>query len=182
MKISTIKRHLGIFFVNHLFSGTDAFKTKRALLRFAGYEIGEGTKIVGPLFVSTQLHIGRDCWIGKNFTCNGNGRVFIGDNCDIGPEVIFQTGGHVVGTQERRAGKGHIFTQKVGNGTWIGGRSTIIGETEIGASCVVAGCACVTKRVDDNVMVGGVPAKVIKQLPVQDQSESGEAEVEAKGI
>ena len=93
---------------------------------------------------------------------NGNGCVIIGNNCDIAPEVTFHTGGHAIGTSDRRAGEGEIYTQSVGHGTWIGGRVTIINQTKIGNLCVVASCACVTKDVADNTLVGGVPAKVIR--------------------
>ena len=88
----------------------------------------------------------------------------IGDNCDIAPEVTFQTGGHAIGNCQRRAGKGKIFNQSVGDGTWIGGRVTILNETEIGKSCVIAGCACVIGDVPDNSLVGGVPARLIRVL------------------
>ena len=110
------------------------------------------------------MTVGDNCWIGKNFKLNGNGSVIIGDNCDIRPEVTFQTGSHEIGPVERRAGKGLIFNQSVGSGTWIGGRSTILGNTTIGTGCVVAGCACVMKDVPDNILVGGVPAKEIREL------------------
>ena len=85
---------------------------------------------------------------------NGNGNVTIGDNCDIAPEVTFQTGGHEIGDASRRAGKEIICSQRVGNGVWIGGRSTIVGNTTIGDSCVIAACACVVHDVEaifDNV-------------------------------
>ena len=95
---------------------------------------------------------------------NGNGTVTIGDNVDIGPEVTFQTGGHEIGDKDRRAGKGALYAQSVGDGTWIGGRATILKNTAIGSGSVVAGCACVTKDVPDNVIVGGVPAKIILNL------------------
>ena len=95
---------------------------------------------------------------------NGNGTVFIGDNCDLGPEVTFQTGGHEIGDSKRRAATGKIFNQTVGDGVWIGGRSTICNDTKIGNGCVIAGCSCVIKDVPDNSLVGGVPAKVIRRL------------------
>lgn len=164
MRLKTLKRIIALSWVNVFFAGTRAFKIKRTLLRAAGYDIGEGTKVVGPIYSSAELHIGKNCWIGKNFTCNGNGKVDIGDNCDIGPEVTFQTGGHDIGGAERRAGKGRKFHQSVGKGTWIGGRVTVLGETSIGNACVVAGCACVIKSVSDNVLVGGVPARSIRNL------------------
>ena len=66
--------------------------------------------------------------------------------------------------RNRRAGKGRKFRQSVGKGTWIGGRVTVLGETSIGNACVVAGCACVVKSVGDNMLVGGVPARSIRNL------------------
>ena len=157
MRFKTFKRCIFLPWVNGIFAGIGAFKTKRALLRASGYDIGDGTKVVGPIHSSAELHIGKNCWIGKNFVCNGNGRVDIADNCDIGPEVTFQTGGHEIGDAERRAGKGRKFRQSVGKGTWIGGRVTILGETSIGNACVV-------KSVGDNMLVGGVPARSIRNL------------------
>lgn len=95
---------------------------------------------------------------------NGNGIVTIGDRCDVGPEVTFMTGGHLIGTADRRAGKGQTYTQSVGDGCWIGGRCTIINETGISSGSVIAACACVTKDIPANVLAGGVPAKIIKNL------------------
>ena len=47
-----------------------------------------------------------------------------------------------------------ICNQVVGNGVWIGGRSTIIGNIAISDGSVVAGCDCVVKNVLPNVLVG----------------------------
>lgn len=159
-----IKKRIYLFIVNKVYVGTKNFEKKRKLLNSIGYEIGVNTKIVGPIECYGKLIIGENCWIGKNLKVNGNGTVTIGDNCDIAPEVTFQTGGHLIGSFERRAGEGRIYNQSVGNGTWIGGRTTILNETHIGNSCVVAGCACVIKNVADNTVVGGVPAKEIRSL------------------
>ena len=162
--VAYIKKRTAMYLINRVYCGTKKFEKKRKLLNSVGFKIGEGTKVVGPIEVYGKLIIGKNCWIGKNFKVNGNGTATIGDNCDIGPEVTFQTGGHFIGSSERRAGKGCIFNQVIGDGCWIGGRVTILNNTTIGNSCVVAGCACVTKDVDDNSVVGGVPAKVIRKL------------------
>ena len=161
-----IRRKWNWFLVNKVYAGTKPknFEKKRRALLVLGYEVGEGTKIVGPIFCYGKLKIGENCWIGKNFTVNGNGMVVIADNCDIGPEVTFQTGGHTIGNELRRAGEGKIFNQSVGEGTWIGGRATICNETKIGKGCVIAGCACVCNNVEDNTLVGGVPARLIRRL------------------
>jgi len=164
MKLRTLKRIGVMYCVNHMLAGTHSFALKRRLLRSVGYEIGEGTKIVGPLFCTGELRIGKNCWIGRNLTINGNGTVEIGDNCDLAPEVMFLTGGHEIGGSERRAGKGEHYRIRVGNGTWIGGRTTVMRDVFIGSGCVLTACACVTKDIPDNTLAGGVPAKIIRGL------------------
>lgn len=160
LHLNGIKCRITMFIVNRILSGPTPclFEMKRKLMIGLGHQIGEGTRIVGPVECTGSLIIGRDCWIGKNLKVNGLGTVTIGNNCDIAPEVTFQTGGHKIGNSERRAGEGEIYNQTVGDGTWIGGRTTIIGNVNIGRSCVVAGCSCVIHDVDDNTLVAGVPA------------------------
>lgn len=162
----SIYRTIVFYIVNHWLSYTGCFKIKRFLLNtLPNIELEDGVKVVGPIKITiNHLHVGRNTWIGKNFICNGNGTVNIGCNCDIAPEVIFNTGGHIIGTKERRGGKGVNFHQKIGSGCWIGARSTFINNSSIGNSSVVAACACVGKQFSENVLVGGIPAKVIKKL------------------
>lgn len=164
MKLKTLKRILVGYMVNHLFAGTRFFPLKRKLLRSIGCQIGENTKVVGPLYNTGKLLIGDNCWIGKNLTVHGNGTVRIGDNCDIAPDVTFLTGGHRIGSAEHRAGPGETYQIAVGNGAWIGARATVTMNTAIGDGAVIAACACVIRDVPDNTLVGGVPAKIIKEL------------------
>lgn len=165
VRFRTLKRMAAMYFVNHFLAGTRFFQCKRGLLRAAGYEIGEGTKVVGPVHCTGQLIVGKDCWIGANLSVYGNGTVTIGDNCDIAPEVSFHTGGHVIGDASRRAGPGVICDISVGTGVWIGARSTILRQTTVGSGSVIAACSCVIHHVPENALVGGVPAKVIRELP-----------------
>ena len=162
--LKAIQRNRVFYLVNKRYKGTKHFEKKRKLLNKIGFQIGEGTKIVGPIECTGKLIIGKGCWIGKNFKVNGNGLVIIGDNCDIAPEVTFQTGTHEIGDENRRAGIGKSCRQIVGNGTWIGVRATIINNTRIGNGCVIGACALVNKNVSDNTIVGGVPAREIKKL------------------
>lgn len=155
---------LYLFLVNHPLSGTRHFETKRKLLNAVGYEIGVGTRIVGPIFNSGTLKIGTDCWIGRNLEIHGNGTVQIGDRCDLAPDVAFLTGGHKLGNVERRAGEGEVYRIEVGDGVWVGARATIGRNVKIGSGSVIAACACVMQDVAPNTMVGGVPAKIIKEL------------------
>lgn len=84
------------------------YDKKLVIMRKMGHIIGNGTKIVGPVYCTGNLIIGENCWVGENLLVNGNGTVKIGENCDLAPEVAFQTGGHEIGSSERRAGKGLV--------------------------------------------------------------------------
>lgn len=115
MKLRSIKKRIVLHMVNHTLAGTRFFAAKRRLLRSIGYEIGDNTKIVGPIHNTGTLCIGADCWVGCNLTVSGNGTVTIGDNCDIAPDVTFLTGGHRIGSHARRAGEGETYRISVGN-------------------------------------------------------------------
>lgn len=159
-------RRISLFFINHVFRGTNPhyFGIKRTLCKYAGFQVGEGSRIVGPIHCDGTLVIGRECWIGQDFRVHGNGKVVIGNRCDIAPEVAISTGGHEIGNHIRRAGAGHSYEVDIGDGCWIGLRATIVGPAVICQGTVVAACACVVHEIPAQTLVGGVPARVIKNL------------------
>ena len=166
MKIKTAEKIFKMFLINHFLSGTVFFEGKRKMLNSIGFELGEGTKVVGPLYCSGTLKTGENCWIGRDLAIEGNGTVILGDNCDVAPQVTFLTGGHEIGDSERRAGKGQKYIVRVGSGTWICARATVGKNINIGESSIIAACSCVVNDVEKNTLAGGVPAKVIKKLDV----------------
>jgi maltose O-acetyltransferase len=166
MAFGRMKRFLVFYGVNHKYLGLNqlACKKKNKLLRWYGFSVAESSRIVGPVDIDGELRVGNDTFIGKCFSIYGNGIVDIGDRCDIAPEVTFLTGTHEIGSCMRRAGKGKCLTTTVGNGTWIGGRSTILPGVTIGEGCVIAAGSMVTQDIPDNVLVAGVPAKIKRKL------------------
>lgn len=166
MTYKGFKRRIAFFFVNKIFTGVKPryWDIKRYLLNWAGMSIGKGTKVVGPLRIYGDLVIGENTWVGTGFTVHGNGLVVIGNNCDIGPDVTLLTGSHEIGNTERRAGKGVTFRIKINDGTWIGAKSTLVGDIVIGIGCVVGASALMNKSCDNNVLVAGIPARVVKRL------------------
>lgn len=166
MTVKGIKRRIAFFLVNNIFCGTHSytFPIKRILLNWCGIYIGRGTKVVGPLRIYGELEVGENCWIGTDLKIYGNGKVTIANNCDIAPSVTFLTGTHEIGDYTRRAGKGKNGNIHIGDAVWIGGNSTIISDIIIKRSSVIGACSLVNKDIPSNVCVGGVPAKIIKNL------------------
>ncbi|CAH0136811.1 Galactoside O-acetyltransferase [Peribacillus sp. Bi96] len=152
--------------LNNFLKGSRFFRIKNFLLRIIGIEVGKGTKIVGPLYINyvSNIKIGNECWIGKNFTIDGNGSVIIGDRCDLAPHITINTGGHHIGDSHRRAGSGLRCNTKIESGTWIGTRVTIVNGADIGESVVVAAGSVVINDIKKNSLVAGVPAKIKKVL------------------
>ena len=163
---SHFRRKMAYYLVNHSLAGTNPhyFALKRKLLNAAGCKIGEGTKVVGPIVNTGHLEIGRNCWIGANFVVHGNGAVMLGDNIDVGPDVTFMTGTHHLVSSERRAGEGYNCDITIGSGCWLGGKSIFLNSIQVGEGCVVAAGGLVCKTISSNKLVGGVPAKIIKEL------------------
>jgi acetyltransferase-like isoleucine patch superfamily enzyme len=94
-----------------------------------------------------------------------NTKIIFGDNVLVGPGVKMFCGNHgtvrngVPMTYQERIEKDII----IGNDVWIGANSVITSGVKIGEGAVVAAGSVVTKDVDDYTVVGGVPAKFIKQ-------------------
>lgn len=166
MTVKGFKRLIAFFLVNNVFQGTrpSFWEIKRILLDWAGIKIGSGTKIVGPIRIFGDLKIGENTWVGTSLTVHGNGSVIIGSNCDIGPDVTFLTGSHELGNFARRAGEGRKFQIIVNDGSWIGSRSTMVGDIVIGKGSVVGACSLVNKSFINDVLIAGIPARIIKEL------------------
>jgi acetyltransferase-like isoleucine patch superfamily enzyme len=55
---------------------------------------------------------------------------------------------------------------QIGRGVFVGSNSTVLGPCVVGDNAVVAAGSVVTRDVEPNVVVAGVPAKLLKRLPV----------------
>ncbi|CAM3210676.1 sugar O-acetyltransferase [Lactiplantibacillus plajomi] len=111
-----------------------------------------------------NIHVGDDFLSNYNLTILDIAPVTIGNHVMIGPNVDIYTVNHPLTAAGRRNYQAKGLPVKIGNDVWIGGKVTITPGVTIGNNVVIAAGAVVTKDVPDNVLVGGVPAKVIKPL------------------
>lgn len=147
---------------------TRCFALRRLLLTCMGVQVGFGARVAGrPRILGRgALSIGRQTWVGPgcHFYTHPDAPILIGDRCDIAPEVSFVTGSHEIGSADRRAGVGWAKPIHIEDGCWIGTRVTLLGGVRVGQGSIVAAGAVVTKDMPENSLVGGVPARVIRQL------------------
>ncbi len=148
-----------------------ANRLRSSVLRSSGFTIGRGTVIWGLPTITGQgdvyhrLTIGNDCWINIRLLLNLGAAITIGDRAAIGHEVMVLTESHELGTPDRRAGAVRAQPVVIGSGVWIGARTTVLPGVTLGDGAVIAAGSVVTKDVPPNVLAGGVPAKVIRELP-----------------
>lgn len=174
MKLATAITHIRLRFflvlantVSAILPPTRLFSIRVSLYRKAGLKVGSGTKIVGGTkFHFANVSLGDQTWIGteSHFFANPSTFIEIGSRVDIGPGCYFVTGSHAMGDHNRRAGKSMSGSIVIGDGTWIASRVTCLDGTIIGKGCIVAAGAVVRGTFPDNVLIGGVPARVIRQL------------------
>lgn len=112
------------------------------------------------------LKIGNGTGIGSDCEIWASGGVTIGENVMMGPEVIMYTQNHKYWKENGELHfKGYESKSvNIGNNVWIGRRAMFMAGSGIGDNAIVAAGAVVTKKFPDNVMIGGSPAKVLKEL------------------
>lgn len=96
-----------------------------------------------------------------------NGEILIEDDVLIGPGVHFYVANHEFNNRELPIYyQGHMEekTIRVRKGSWIGANAIILPGVTIGKNAVAAGGAIVTKDVEPFTVVGGNPAKKIKDI------------------
>jgi acetyltransferase-like isoleucine patch superfamily enzyme len=114
-------------------------------------------------FRGCRIILGDDNYFNKNIMIDACNRIEIGNHNMFGPDVYITDSNHTVGIgidpHLTPMQKGHV---KIGNCCWIGAKSVILKDVELGDYCVVAAGAVVTKSFPQGSVIGGVPARVLK--------------------
>lgn len=113
-------------------------------------------EILSPVSIGSRTFLNRDVYVRSG--------TLIGENVAVGPFTRFVTDTHDLGPPSRRAGASRFDEIVVEDGVWIGAGVTILGGVRFGHGSIVAAGAVVTRDVPANVLVGGVPARLIKEL------------------
>ena len=152
----------------HRFNNIDPAKIDRKKFMLKGIlpNCGEGLTITSPFHCSRGYNI----TAGKNFYCNVGcvildlAQVVIGDDVQIGPQVNIYTVSHPIDPVLRSTGIEYAKPITIGNRVWIGGKSVILPGVTIGNDVVIAAGSVVNHDIPDSVVVGGVPAKILKHI------------------
>ena len=144
-------------------------KFRFIIYRLAGLRVEGKCSIWGPLSIRPiggvrNIHIGKGSFLNTEIRFGApNDKIIIGANVQIGPRVMFETVNHGL-TYIPGQGRGS-WTKPiiVEDEVWIGVGAIITQGVTVGRGSVVAAGAVVTKDVEPNTVVGGVPAKLIRK-------------------
>ena len=121
---------------------------------------------LNPRTADSKIAIGKGCQICNRFTAISEGAgIEIGDSVLIGTAVtVMDSDFHDIEPSRRLTGTPKTGKVAIADNVWIGDRVTILKGTTIGKNSVVAAGAVVSGTFPENVIIGGVPAKVIREI------------------
>jgi acetyltransferase-like isoleucine patch superfamily enzyme len=117
---------------------------------------------LGP---ESLLRIGDRCVIGRGSHIVAHQSIEIGDDVFTGPYVYVTDQNHSYTDVDAPVGRQWPVNDsvRIGSGTWLGTGAVILPGADIGRNVVVAAGAVVRGSVPDYAVVGGVPARVLKE-------------------
>lgn len=126
----------------------------------------------GSLYIEAPFNCdyGYNIEVGENFYANFGctildvNKVKIGENVLLAPNVQIYTATHPTDPKERLTGKEYAVSIVIGDNVWIGGGTIICPGVTIGNNVTIGAGSVVTKDIPDNVITGGNPCRIIKNI------------------
>ncbi|MGN5236600.1 sugar O-acetyltransferase [Rhodococcus sp. SJ-3] len=150
------------------FNATSAAEpdARRTLLTELVGDLGERVEIRPPLYVDYgyQITIGAGTFVNFGAVMLDVGRITIGADVQIGPNVQLLTPTHPIDPELRRAKWESAEPITIEDNVWLGGGVIVGPDVTIGENTVVGAGAVVVKDLPPNVVAAGVPAAVVKRL------------------
>ncbi|TCD08464.1 sugar O-acetyltransferase [Pedobacter frigidisoli] len=145
-------------------AATDIHSVRSMLSDIISARIDESTTIFTPFYTNFGkfTNIGKNVFINHACSFLDMGSITIEDDVLIGPRVNLVTENHPLDPADRRT----LITKPIiiKRNAWIGAGATILPGVTIGENAVVAAGAVVSRDVAPDTIVGGVPAKFIKNI------------------
>ena len=109
--------------------------------------------------LQSKVELGENCRLYHGQGLVVNSKVKIGKNCILRHNVT-------IGNKIKSNGE-ETDCPEIGNGCEIGAHSCIIGDIKIGNNVIVSSFTLVNKDVPNNVVIGGIPFKILKDRSIE---------------
>ena len=134
-------------------------------------KVGEGIWLEPPFHCDYgwNIEVGDYFFANFGFTVLDVGKVSIGDNVQIAPNVSIYTAGHPLHPDSRNSGYEYGIPVTIGNNVWLGGNVVILPGVTIGDNAVIGAGSVVTKDIPENMLAAGNPCKIIREITDADR-------------
>ena len=116
-----------------------------------------------------NIEVGENFFANYNFVVLDIGKVRIGANAQIAPNVAIYTAGHPIHPEARNSGYEYGIDVTIGDNVWIGGNACIMPGVHIGDNVVIGGGSVVTKDIPSNVIAVGNPCHIVREITDEDK-------------
>lgn len=118
------------------------------------------------LFNPQKLTLGDNVSIHPLCYIEALGEIHIGNDVSIAHGVTIMSTTHIFDEKDININNQGTISDKtvINNNVWIGAKSTILSGITIESRAVIAANAVINKDVYSNTVVGGIPAKVLKEF------------------
>lgn len=143
---------------------------REKLIRTEMGKTGEHFRIEAPFHCDfwKRVTLGENFFSNYNFTILAGNEVSFGDNVMIGPNCGIYAAGHPFDAKRRAAGLEYARPVRIGNHVWIGGHVSVVSGVTIGDGTVIAAGSVVVNDIPANVLAGGNPCRVIREISDRD--------------
>ena len=116
--------------------------------------------------IGVGIEIGNNVGISSFAGIGGSGGVTIGSDCIIGQYFSCHPENHSFEINDVLFRKQAVTRKgiKIGSNCWIGAKVTMLDGAVVGDGCVIAANAVVKGQYPSNVLIGGIPSRVLKEL------------------
>lgn len=111
-----------------------------------------------------RISLGDRVYLNVNCTLLDGGKISIGDDCLIGPNVQILTINHAMSPTERLNKNNYANDVIIGSNVWLGAGVIILPGVSIGKNAVIGAGSVVSRDVDENHLYLGNPARKIRFL------------------
>ncbi|MGK4178735.1 sugar O-acetyltransferase [Lapidilactobacillus dextrinicus] len=129
-------------------------------------QVGDNCVVEQPLFCT----YGYNTTVGDNFFLNvdckllDSGKITIGNNVFIAPNVCLITEEHAMNVKQRLAGLEYAHPINIDDNVWIAAGVLVLPGVTIGENSVIGAGSVVAKDIPANSLAVGNPCRVIRQL------------------
>lgn len=112
------------------------------------------------------LRIGSNSAVGQFTEFGASGGIEIGNDVIMGSYVSFHSENHNFEDPSKLIREQGVTSKgiKIGNNVWVGAKATFLDGCVVGDNSVVAAGAVVRGIFPDNAVIGGIPAKILKNI------------------